>query len=427
MTTSAASSRRPSRRWRVPLPIRALWERETWLATVHAIVGFPLAIVTVVTLSVLISLLASLAVLIVTIPVMLAIVWGAVRGFTRFQQGRFAAYLDVELAPVPRKAVSSGWFQQVKADSQQVSHWRQLLHHLLIGPIVQVAGFGAVIAFWSLGFVYSSIFFHNSLLRKHGPFGWDMHSVPVLLGYTAGGVSLLLLAPWVARGFAHLQTVLAQGFLSRNQAEQIARITQSRKEVIEAADAERRRIERNLHDGAQQRLVSLAMNLGMSRSAIKKDPSKAIAAIEQAHEDAKQALAEMRDFVRGLHPAVLEDRGLDAALSGIVARSPVPVELSVNLDKRPPSSVEAVAYFVASETLTNIAKHAQATAVTIEVYRVRDLLRISITDDGKGGADPQKGSGLKGLAGRVASVDGTLDIDSPVGGPTHITVELPCA
>jgi signal transduction histidine kinase len=148
--------------------------------------------------------------------------------------------------------------------------------------------------------------------------------------------------------------------------------------------------------------------------------------IEHAHDDAKQALTELRQLVRGLHPAVLDDRGLDAALSGIAARSPVPATLTVDVATRPSPTVEAVAYFVVSEALTNVAKHAGATKVDIDVRRRGPLLLLEIRDDGRGGADPASGTGLRGLAQRIRSVDGKWSVESPLGGPTVIRVELPC-
>jgi signal transduction histidine kinase len=196
--------------------------------------------------------------------------------------------------------------------------------------------------------------------------------------------------------------------------------------VVDAADAERRRLERDLHDGTQQRLVSLAINLGMARAQAEtaQDAKQAIA---EAHEEAKAALAELRDLIRGLHPAVLEDRGLDAALSGVTARMPIPVRLTVEgLERRPSPVVEAVAYFVVSEGLANIVKHAQAHEAAVSVERIGNRLHVIVTDDGVGGADAARGTGLAGLARRAASVDGTFEIDSPPGGPTLLTVDLPC-
>ena len=203
-------------------------------------------------------------------------------------------------------------------------------------------------------------------------------------------------------------------------------LAESRAGVVDAADAERRRIERDLHDGAQQRLVSLAMNLGMARENLTDLPQEARQVIAEAHDEAKEALAELRGLVRGLHPAVLDDRGLDAALSGIAARAPLPVRLLVSVPRRASPTVEAVAYFVVSECLANIAKHAAAKQAEIEVRRTGDRLRILICDDGVGGADPARGTGLASLAQRAGSVDGSMQVHSPPGGPTRITVELPC-
>jgi signal transduction histidine kinase len=203
--------------------------------------------------------------------------------------------------------------------------------------------------------------------------------------------------------------------------------TPARVLALARADAERRRIERDLHDGAQQRLVSLAMNLGLARAGLTHLPEDARQVIAEAHDEAKEALAELRHLVRGLHPVILEDRGLDAALSGLAARSPVPVQLDVHIPERVPPTVEAVAYFVVSEALANTAKHAGAGHAGVSARRDGDVLWVMVTDDGMGGADPSRGTGLAGLAQRARSVDGTLSISSPAGGPTTITAELPCA
>ena len=206
----------------------------------------------------------------------------------------------------------------------------------------------------------------------------------------------------------------------------IGELERSRARVVDSAETERRRIERDLHDGAQQRLVSLAMNLGRAKARFADDPDAARAIIDQAHAEAKQALTELRNLVRGVHPPVLADRGLDAAISGLAALSPVPVQVHIDLPARPPASVEAIAYFVVAEALTNVAKHAHATHAEVTVSRPGDVLEVLVRDDGRGGADPH-GQGLAGLADRVAGVDGRLSVRSPAGGPTVIEVELPCA
>ena len=173
------------------------------------------------------------------------------------------------------------------------------------------------------------------------------------------------------------------------------------------------------------------MNLGMARERFESEPEPVRQAIAAAHDEAVLALTELREFIRGLHPAVLSDRGLDAALSGLAARAPLPVRLRVDVPKPASPGVEAVAYFIVSEAITNVVKHAQATRAEVTVTRTGDRLRITVTDDGRGGAAPVMpaagdGTGLRGLAQRAAAVDGTLSIDSPPGGPTVITAELPC-
>jgi len=213
-------------------------------------------------------------------------------------------------------------------------------------------------------------------------------------------------------------------------------LARSRAGLVAAADAERRRIERDLHDGAQQRLVSLAMNLGMARERFESESEPVRQAIAAAHDEAVLALTELREFIRGLHPAVLSDRGLGPALSGLAARAPLPVRLRVDVPRPASPGVEAVAYFIVSEAIANVVKHAQATRAEVTVMRADDVLRITVTDDGRGGAAPlvpaagdgtgSHGTGLRGLAQRAAAVDGTLSIDSPPGGPTVITAELPC-
>jgi signal transduction histidine kinase len=211
-------------------------------------------------------------------------------------------------------------------------------------------------------------------------------------------------------------------------AERVEELTESRSRVLAATLAERRRIERDLHDGAQQRLVSLAMELGMAREKMATDPVVARKLVEEAHGEAKRALADIRDLVRGIHPAVLSDRGLDAAISALADRCPVPVEVDVDLDGRPPEAVEATAYFVVAEALVNVAKHAGASETRVTVRRDRkleDRLVMEVIDDGKGGADPETGTGLAGLRDRLAALDGRLFVESPAGGPTHVRAELP--
>jgi signal transduction histidine kinase len=273
---------------------------------------------------------------------------------------------------------------------------------------------------WSLGPVLLFLPSYNSALPGgHAHLGgYAIHSPWQLTVAVLLGVGMLLAAPQVTYALAAADVAVGGWLLSSTgRAELTARIGEletSRARVMDAAEAERMRIERDLHDGAQQRLVSLAMELGRAKAKFSSDPEAAATIVGQAHEQAKEALAELRNLVRGVHPPVLSDRGLDAALSGLAALSPVP-----------PVQVEAIAYFVVAEALTNVAKHARASRAEVTVRRSGDALTLVIYDDGVGGADPA-GQGLSGLAARVAGVDGRLWVNSPAGGPTSVEVVLPC-
>ena len=317
--------------------------------------------------------------------------------------------------------------------------WRQLGYHLLAAPALAVAAIAAF-GMWLAGLLYTLVYAYAWAMPREGLLYRGLSTSPdghrLILGppldtwLTAGGVVMLVAAPFVTAGIAALDVRLTAALLGPSRAAElehrVERLTQTRAGAVDAADAERRRLERNLHDGTQQRLVSLAMNLGMARAQTT-TVEEAHEAIAEAHLETKAALAELRNLIRGLHPPVLEDRGLDAALSGIAARMPIPVRLTVNVPRRPPPTIEAVAYFVVSEGLTNITKHAQATQADVFVQQDGDRLHIIVTDDGVGGADPARGTGLAGLARRAESVDGTMEIASPPGGPTLLTVDLPCA
>ncbi|MFF0391300.1 histidine kinase [Kitasatospora sp. NPDC004615] len=342
---------------------------------------------------------------------------------TTVQRSRVRSLRGLEIPS--RLASDAAWLPRLRAGLT----WRQAVYHLVIAPI-QTFCAALVLSLWGTALVLFTFFGWVWLLPMDNPlrsgFGWTVDGTVA----TLGGLLLLFLTPWLVALLAALDLWTVRALLGPNRAEVLERrvehLTQSRVDVVDAADAERRRIERDLHDGAQQRLVSLAMNLGLARRTLKHIPPEAMEVIVTAHEEAQAAIKELHDLVRGLHPAVLEDRGLDAALSGIAARSPVPVHLAVDLPGRIAPTVEAVAYFTVSEALANAAKHAKASRVDLALRRVSDRLLITITDDGIGGADATRGSGLTGLRKRAASVDGSLAITSPRGGPTTITMELPC-
>ena len=206
----------------------------------------------------------------------------------------------------------------------------------------------------------------------------------------------------------------------------VAELRASRTRIVEAGYEERRRVERDLHDGAQQRLVALTMSLRLVRGKLASDPDGAAELLDEAMEELGQATAELRELARGIHPAVLSDRGLGAALSGLADRSPIPVEILETPSQRLPESVESATYFVIAEALTNVARYADADAATIRVSRVDGTVEVEVRDDGVGGADPTAGTGLRGLEDRVAALEGRLAVDSPRGEGTTVLARIPC-
>jgi len=201
----------------------------------------------------------------------------------------------------------------------------------------------------------------------------------------------------------------------------------SRARIVSAGDAARRRLERNLHDGAQQRLVSLALKLRLARAKLPEDPSAASELLASSCDELGEALAELRELAHGLHPALLTERGLAPALAALAARAPFPVDVSVDVDQRLPEPVEAAAYYLASEALANAAKHAHPSCATVIVHRQTDTVLLEVADDGRGGADLSGGSGLRGLVDRIEALGGTLQIESPPGAGTRLLARLPCA
>ena len=424
MTTSGTSARRMA-----ATVLRAPWTPEPWLGTAQVMVGFPVALLASTVVITLASAALALAVTAVLAIPVLAVLFAACRLFTSWHRARIEGMRGVQLAPVPDPRVGSTWLRRLWADTKSPDTWRQVGYHTLsavVSPVSVIVTAGA----WTLGAVLSTTALYAWALPPRILTGLPMHAPGTVVLLTVFGLVVFFAAPWVASLVAQLDLALVAGLLAPSRTEQLARrvdaLARSRAGVIDAADAERRRIERDLHDGTQQRLVSLAMSLGMTRTTLTDVPDSVRAAITQAHEEAKLALTELRDVVRGLHPAVLDDLGLDAALSGVAARSPVPVRLLVELPRRPPPAVETAAYFVVSEALTNVAKHAGATQVDIVVELTGRVLRVAVSDNGRGGADSERGTGLRGLGQRVRALDGSLTIDSPPGGPTLLLAELPC-
>ena len=248
--------------------------------------------------------------------------------------------------------------------------------------------------------------------------------VSALIGLPGTVVVLYALCVLAAgqTAFARWLTAPAEAGLTR----QVDELTASRTRLVDAFEAERRRIERDLHDGAQQHLVLLTMNLGLLEAELGTANPPATALVAEARRQARQALGAIREQIRGIHPQILTDLGLRAALGELAERCPVPVDIDLVLTARLPAAVESTAYFVVSEALTNAVRHAAAGRITIDGALANDRLTVTVTDDGRGGADPSRGTGLRGLVDRAAVMAGTLIVASPAGGPTALRLELPC-
>jgi signal transduction histidine kinase len=329
--------------------------------------------------------------------------------------------------------VSSPYRQLPRGSALDPAAWRDLAYLLLL-PLVGAAEFASVVG--AFAFFLSTITLPAWLFvafPEGAPLWQEVRidtlpealTVAVVALPVSGLVGYLLIAG-LSQAHVALGRVLLGPSRRARLAKRVEELTESRSRVLAATLVERRRIERDLHDGAQQRLVSLAMELGMAKEKMATDPDAARKLVEEAHGEAKRALADIRDLVRGIHPALLSDRGLDAAISALADRSPVPVEVEVNLDGRPPEAVEATAYFLVAEALANVAKHSGASEARVAVRReLEDRLVVEVVDDGKGGADPEAGTGLAGLADRLVALDGRLLVESPAGGPTYVRAELP--
>jgi len=246
------------------------------------------------------------------------------------------------------------------------------------------------------------------------------------VGLLALGPGAYLLTAWAGARAAVARLILAPREAELD--ERLVEVTRSRARLVDAFELERRRIERDLHDGAQQRLVALTVALGLARLDLPAG-SPAAARVHEAQEQAKQALTELRELIRGVHPQVLADRGLGAAVAvaDAAGRSPVEVDVDVSLPRRLPGTIEVTAYFAVCEALANIARHSQASRASVRGRLLGDVLTVEVRDDGVGGADPAAGTGLAGLADRIAVVEGRLLLSSPAGGPTVLRVEIPCA
>jgi signal transduction histidine kinase len=411
--------------------IRDLVSPRTWLAFTHHVAGWFIGLLFFLLVA------AGVTIGVATIP--LALVGLPVLGLTlrcadwlaAEERGRFAVLLGERIPAWPADPRRGYRWLLIPRMGTLTSRqtWGTIAYGLL-EVVVSTVTVTLILCTWSFGLVMLTLPLYGGLLPGGSPAigDWAVHGTWYVTS-VAGGLALLLAAPQLTRSLAVADTAFARWLLGppSNLAARVTELERSRERVVDAAESERRRIERDLHDGAQQRLVALAMELGRAKARFADDVDAARNLVDQAHSEAKAALTELRNLVRGVHPPVLTDRGLDAALSGLIALCPVPVDMQVEVPVRPKASVEAVAYFVVAEALTNIAKHSRAShaTVVVEGHGYPGTLHVVISDDGIGGADPS-GAGLAGLADRVSGVDGTLSVESPSGGPTVISVVLPC-
>ncbi|MGW3978744.1 sensor histidine kinase [Streptomyces mirabilis] len=373
---------------RLPPPRFALG-RQTWKEIAHLLANLPVSIFGFVYVVTLVSTGAGLAVTAIGLPLLA----GGLRGtrlLGRLERARARKLLGVRIEePSPMPVRGTGFLPWLWSSLRDPVAWRTVLYDFIRLP-------------------------------------WGIVTFTVTL------TSLFLLwpvLPFLARGLTNVDRAMVRGLLSPSDEleRRIAELESDRGVVVDTAAADLRRIERDLHDGAQARLVNLAMGLGLAKEKILEGQAdETVAAmVDEAHGEVKLALQELRDLARGIHPAVLTDRGLDAALSSIASRCTVPVKVTADLPTRPAAAIEGIAYFTVSELLQNVSKHSGARSASVDVWRTDERLLIQVQDDGRGGAALDGGTGMAGLADRLGAVDGLFVIDSPPGGPTTITAELP--
>jgi signal transduction histidine kinase len=406
----------------------------TWSGSLHLLLDLPLGIawftVAITGLSVGVGLvpLALIGLVVLAVTVFCGRLIGVV------DRNRAAVLLGVQVAPPPPVPSGEGAWRQLVSRLQDPAGWKGLGYGMLMLPI-GIVNFTLVVTVWSIalaglayptwGWAVDIELWNNRILHGWEKAGW-------LAGGFIAGLLALLAAPHVVRALASVDKGLVRGLLGGSPTaelrQRVETLTVSRDASVDVAEAERRRIERDLHDGVQPQLVNLAMDLGLARQKLAKnvdaDPAL-VAIVERAHDDSKRAVSDLRNMGRGIHPAVLTDRGLDAAVSALAARSPIPVEVNIALPARPPATVESAAYFAIAEALTNAAKHSGASFVRIDGRAANGWLTVEVTDDGVGGASLQPGGGLNGLSGRLAALEGRLRVASPAGGPTTVLAELP--
>ncbi|GAA1730620.1 sensor histidine kinase [Streptomyces yatensis] len=427
----------------VPAALKAPFQARVWREFLYLVISLPMSILTFVYTITMLALGAGLLITFLGVPVLGAALAGC-RALGVVERARARALLRLDVAePEPvlggrgGRGGRRGPVAWVGALLRSGTSWRHVIYALIHLPWA-LFSFTFAIAFTCYGWGFATYPLWRWVFPRYVDepglqiFG-DDHGrafyldTPFEIAATcAVGVLVLLLSPWVMRALTSVDRIMVAGLLGPSRlASRVWELESDRGTVVDTAAADLRRIERDLHDGAQARLVALAMDLGLAKEKLDEDPEAAAKMVDEAHGEVKLALQELRDLARGIHPAILTDRGLGPALSALSARCTVPVTVTVDLPQRPAPAIEGIAYFTVSELLQNISKHSGARTAEVDVWRTEDRVLLQITDDGRGGAGTSAGSGLAGLAERIDAVDGVLVVNSPPGGPTTVTAELP--
>lgn len=363
--------------------------------------------------------------------VILQLVVPTVAGFANLHR-RMAEQILGEPVPAPYRLVEGrGWLANLRAWMRDPARWRDVLWLLVAITLGWAMSITAVTLFlyifWCLVYPFLWWVTPGTFEEVYGIIHINTLTESFIM-YVFAAVSLLLwwfLTPALVRAKAHIDRAL----LSNRTAvleQRVQSLAESRADTVDSSAAELRRIERDLHDGAQARLVALGMNLGMADELLTTDPEAAQQVLNEARETTSAALHELRSVVHSIHPPVLADRGLVGAVQALALDMAVPVLVTINLPGRPPTPVESAAYFAVAECLANVGKHSGAERAWVELGHTHGVLTIEVGDDGTGGADVEAGSGLRGVARRLDAFDGTMRVSSPVGGPTIVTMEVPC-
>ncbi|TVL89922.1 sensor domain-containing protein [Streptomyces sp. SAJ15] len=364
----------------------------------------------------------------------------ALRGYADYRRrlahtwGELPIASPYRSAPAPLRGGFVGYVEQCSALLRDRATWRDLLWL----QIDATAGFTTAILPFALlaeglfGYVLAAGVW-EPIVRADDTYWYTF--LPVTSQDTAFlaaalGTAWIALVLGAGQAIMHGHYLVSRAFLAPTPAMELSarvrQLTETRHDAIDTSAAELRRIERDLHDGAQARLVAVGMSLGTVEALIERNPAKAKELLAAARADSAEALSELRDLVRGIHPPVLAERGLGDAVRALALRMPLPIEVDVELSGRAEEPVEAAAYFAISEVLTNAAKHSGAGRIWVDVHHADGSLRIAVTDDGRGGVDIEAGTGIRGVERRLGTFDGVLAVSSPLGGPTMVTMEIPC-